>query len=96
MEESDRRRKLALRRIEQELSSAYLLLDQIRVAYGKGNEIELERLINISKDKSPLAQRIEVQTQQKLQVRHNLFKNPQGQADQNTRISKNVFPFINS
>ncbi|EHA21030.1 hypothetical protein ASPNIDRAFT_45724 [Aspergillus niger ATCC 1015] len=80
VEESDRRRKLALRRIEQELSSAYLLLDQIRVAYGKGNEIELERLINISKDKSPLAQRIEVQTQQKLQSltsRSHALKEPQ-------------------
>ncbi|OJJ99338.1 hypothetical protein ASPACDRAFT_29922 [Aspergillus aculeatus ATCC 16872] len=67
MEESDRRRKLALRRIEQELSSAYFLLDQIKAAYEASNEIELERLIRISKDKSALTPRIDYQTRQKLQ-----------------------------
>ncbi|RAL06494.1 uncharacterized protein BO97DRAFT_419369 [Aspergillus homomorphus CBS 101889] len=68
MEESDRRRKLALRRIEQELSSAYFLLDQIKAAYEASNEIELERLIRISKDKSALTPRIEYQRRQKLQL----------------------------
>ncbi|RAH80850.1 hypothetical protein BO86DRAFT_448842 [Aspergillus japonicus CBS 114.51] len=67
VEESDRRKKLALRRFEQELSSAHLLLDRIHVAYENNQNAELGELFELLQDRSTLVPKIEAHTRQKVQ-----------------------------